>query len=138
MSPFRIIGCDKDGNKFILSAMLSTNKESGAKSVYIIQKVYVPELADQFGMSAYEFEKEISYSMSTRRNSSIISTYRVSRADHRAYSLSRVKPVTNVMSKVGIELTDTITNRSKTLFDCQKTAMEDYCSRNGLDIIQIM
>lgn len=136
MSPFRIIGRDSKGNRFILCAMLSTNKKDGTRRVYILHKPMLPEMLESSGKSLLETEKDVAYSLSTKSNSSIIETYAVNRTEDRFYELSRIRKLSK--NATGLTVTEKVYDSSRTLFDCQKTAMEHYCIKTGVEIISIL
>lgn len=133
MSPFRIVGIDADNKKYVLAAMLSTNKETGARKVYILHKP-TPELLDN--TESQISERDLAYAMSTKTNSTIVGTYIVNRTDHRTYELQRVRR--SLGNNHLINITEHVSDDNKTLFECQKRAMEDYCVLNRFDIINIL
>lgn len=134
MSPFRIIGQDGEGVKFILSAMISTNATTGLRKVYILHKPFIPEAFEGSAKSEREIETDIAYSQSTKSNSTIVGAYIVNRNSARSYELYHVK----FNGKSNVSVTELLSDNKRTLFDCQKSAMEHYCGKNKLDIISIL
>ena len=127
MSPYRVVLTDGA----ICAAMVSTDKQTGAKRIYIIQKTFIPELTEEENLSFTE--KDIAYAMSTRRNSCIVDTYWIYReSDVRMYSVFRMEYGMQGASS------QFVAENLRTLFECQMVCMEHFCERNGHTIDRIL
>ena len=124
MSPYRVSVTDKQcSGTMILAAMLSINKKTGDRNIYIIRKED-PMLLSKHGILT---DRQIAHAQTTRRNSSILSTYRIFKRDDKKYIVGRYDTYGNPLSYID----DVYYIQSH----CLEGAMQDYCNRNNYDIL---
>ena len=127
MSPYRVAVEDKDGKVKVFASMLSVNKNTGNREIYIVEKL-VASLTD-----IVELTSNIAYRMTTKNNSQIVDSYIVNRtADLRNYELSRIT------GRIGdIFRSRTISEKERTLMSCMIRAMNNFLVEQDLTVIGV-
>lgn len=127
MSPYRVAVEDKDGKVKVFASMLSVNKNTGNREIYIVEKL-VASLTD-----IVEPTSNIAYRMTTKNNSQIVDSYIVNRtADLRNYELSRIT------GRIGdIFRSRTISEKERTLMSCMIRAMNNFLVEQDLTVIGV-
>lgn len=126
MSPYRVLVSTKNGSA-VMSAMLSKDKVTADNMIYIVLKS-APDANSSIEVS----ERSIAHSQTTRRNSSILSTYMIVPSDSgRSYSVKKIY-YKNDSGSVGLD----IPGIEYTQSDCLRSAMNHFCTSNGYTIVQ--
>lgn len=127
MSPYRVAVEDKDGKVKVFASMLSVNKNTGNREIYIVEKL-VASLTD-----IVEPTSNLAYRMTTKNNSQIVDSYIVNRtADLRNYELSRIT------GRIGdIFRSRTISEKERTLMSCMIKAMNNFLVEQDLTVIGV-
>lgn len=127
MSPYRVAVEGKDGKVKVFASMLSVNKNTGNREIYIVEKL-VASLTD-----IVEPTSNIAYRMTTKNNSQIVDSYIVNRtADLRNYELSRIT------GRIGdIFRSRTISEKERTLMSCMIRAMNNFLVEQDLTVIGV-
>lgn len=130
MSPFRVVAKDDNGTYYILASMLSVNKKTGQRNVYIVEKIV---LGGIIGEDGWDFES-IAYRQCTRKNSAIVGRYRITLNDDLIrYTLSRVTRKSGLLDFV-----DPIKEDCRTQGNCLTVAMDDFIANNNLVISRLL
>lgn len=121
MSPYRVLISKSGSDNMILAAMLSVNKLTQNRDIYIIQKIIPSE-------SQMKTDKVIAHLQSSKRNTVILDKYEILKEleFRRCY---RVRHISSLCILSDVELTQQ---------DCLRAAMQDYCSRNRLTILSTL
>ena len=134
MIPFRVLAEDKSGKESILQSIYSVNKESGKKSIFVLQKLFIDIPDTELDI---DFKKMIAHRICTKHNSTILASYRMERArfvKHGSYVLNRIEFSKSGLGVVQYQIDDKIL----TTFDAMVYAMNDYLVRNKLVIKRIL
>lgn len=126
MSPYRVTVVQNSTHQsYVLSAMLSINKKTGDRNIYIIRK----ERPELFGTASLS-DRQLAYSQTCRSNSSILSNYRIHTTANDKYRIGRYNMAGACVSYIhDVEYTQS---------RCLASAMNDYCIRNGYTIISVL
>jgi len=126
MSPYRLLVTDAETREkeFIFSAMLSVDKKTGSRDIFIVQKLFM-----NFGDDVEGFSRAaIAHSQTTKKNSAIVGRYRIVKNDDgRRYTVSRIEQVNPRFS-----VENTISDKEYTQETCLVAAMNDYLAQAGL------
>ena len=127
MSPYRVAVEDKDCKVKVFASMLSVNKNTGNREIYIVEKL-VASLTE-----IVEPTSNIADRMTTKNNSQIVDSYIVNRtADLRNYELSRIT------GRIGdIFRSRTISEKERTLMSCMIRAMNNFLVEQDLTVIGV-
>lgn len=122
MSPYRVLVKFRGrSDEEVLSAMLSVDKTTQDRNIYIIQKA-VP--SDDLVMT----HKTIAHMQSGKSNSVILEKYQIIK-DYNLARAYRVKCCSTCESPLETEFTQQ---------DCLKLAMLHYCEHNGITILNTL
>lgn len=141
MSPYRVLASqsksmplgyhDNQPTAEVYAAMLSTNKNSGLKSIYILFKPY------PLGFDVCD-AKKIAHKMSTQNNSQIVGHYIVEEVENHSRD-TRYRLVWSERSIAADGHSEYhryhLDDLQYTLHDCLVYAMHDYLGKNQLNII---
>ena len=128
MSPYRVlveIGNNSDTK--VLSSMLSIDKLTGEKMIYIVDKLINDVKDDE-----YISPKLIAHTQSGKRNSDIVCTYKLVKEGYHTYSVMRA--YFSSESHQAVWMNTSI--KEFTQSDCLKSAMLHYCSSVRYKILQ--
>ncbi len=135
MKPVRVRVASKSGREYILSSMISKDKNTGVYWIYVMDR-HMPTTSSGQGTLPIEevrqiTNKELAHKVINKWNSTILDAYVLEREEHgRRYVMSRhifgsrENPITKI---TGIEPTQE---------DCVRLAMNDYCNRNFLTVVE--
>ena len=143
MSPYRVLAkyLSRDNiDKFVLSSMLSVDKMSGRRFIYILLKhdrnnpTGAYYLLNQFPSIPESVKngqaKILAHRQSGKQNSDILAKYEIHRMTDHSYMIDYID------SKSSIHVP--LTYKEFTQQDCLKAAMHHYCSKNNIDIINTL
>ena len=128
MSPYRVVVSKHDKrsnmvNEFIFAAMLSVDRNTKERRIFIIDKP-LPMLA------THEDKRRIAHKMTSALNSTILAKYIIKfNSDINRYKVHKCFPHSSDSAYV-------LYNAEFTQSACLISAMNDYCDRNGYQIIQ--
>jgi len=127
VTPFRVLVRTNEGNK-VFSSMMSKDKLTSSNVIYIVNKgnVVLPQ------GTPINDAKFIAHVQTSKKNSSIVANYLVTKQDDRRYAIQKVYYKSSSGSSVYIDTK----MREYTQGDCLKAAMYDFCSSNRYDILQ--
>lgn len=125
MSPYRVLAQNRDEeDPFVLAAMLSIDKKTGDRNIYIVEKIS----ANSSDAVSY---RQAAYTYTCRKNSNILARYCIRRAkDTSKYTVIRCSLAGNLQT--------TIFQEEYTQAACLSSAMHDYCAMNKFDIISVL
>lgn len=127
MSPYRVLARSEDGKHLVLAAMLSVDKKSQERRIFIVEKV-VPIWGQEPKKERVEELADIAHAMVTRKNSSILAQYKIIKTEQmtKPYKVSRVTFSKTLYILSGMQYLQS---------GCLVAAMEDFCIRAGFDIL---
>lgn len=138
MSPFRVLVRNNSMKCWdVLASMLSTDKVTGMRNVYIVKKKYDDETMRALRISedlAAHMLKRTAHSQMGRQNSEILDRYIIIKnvLNTRKYAVQRVVG----LDASGIKLSSPVSDREYTQGDCLRAAMVHFCESNDLTIIR--
>lgn len=137
MKPVRTRVTSKSGNELILSSMISKPEkdEFGRYWIYVMERHLSTAPSGQGMLPIDEVKeitaKQIAHATINKWNSTILESYLLEREENgRRYVMSR---------HIFGDRRNPITKQTcieRTQEDCVRVAMEDYCSRNNLTIVE--
>lgn len=123
MSPYRVlVACPGRKDTEILSSMLSIDKVTQARNIFIIQKAVPTDPEVQFT------SKVVAHLQSGKHNSIILDKYQIDK-DYMSKRTYRVRHCKSNTTLTQVELTQQ---------DCLELAMRDYCSKKGIEILNTL
>ena len=124
MSPYRVLTQNKGEDPIVLSAMLSVDKKTGDRNIYIVEKISASS-------SDVVSSRQVAYTLTCRKNSNILARYCIKRShDTSKYIVIRC-------SLAG-DLQTAIFQEEYTQAACLVSAMHDYCAMNRYNIISVL
>ena len=127
MSPYRVIVQNEDGRVYPMCAMLSKDKRTGVRKIYILEKL-LPTLLNLTPTDI----KSAAYEMNSKTNSVIHASYEIYKDDSRMYAINRCTRAYSPVEKFFISTS------VRLLSECQRIAMEDYISNEGLKLVHVI
>lgn len=136
MKPVRVkVENANTGKEAVLSSRVSQDKNTGVYWVYVFDR-HLPNVPSGQGTLPIEgakpiTDKDLAHRMINRWNSTILDAYVLEREEHgRKYIMSR-----HIFGDRSNPITK-YTGTEPTQEDCVRLAMNDYCSRNNLTILE--
>lgn len=112
MSPYRVLVLDKSGYEYVLQAMLSVDKLTQIRYIYIVAKTTTDDMQESS-------KKAVAHRTSTRGNTIVLDKYEI----HLAWL-----PVNRYeVWKEALHLSDEYTQS-----DCLRCAMQHYCNEANM------
>lgn len=127
MSPYRVLVRDQEGRHTVFAAMLSPDKKTGTRRIFIVEKI-VPVWGQEPEVDIMESLRDIAHSMITKRNSSILAQYQIIKTEQltKPYRVGRV-------SYRGIDYK--VKGDWFLQSECLTAAMEDFCTKNSYELL---
>lgn len=114
----------------VLSSMKSPDKKTGICWAYVLEKHEPKSSSGQGMLPVDEFYENVAHRITNRWNSTILESYVIEQEEQGSqYELLR-----HVFGSREDRITKFV-GKKRTQEDCLRLAMNDYCSRNNLEII---